>query len=73
MNVIRSDEMSGYELQCEERRVPGKSSFTIYRLISPAGAARGVSLFDAFELTTALSAFDLAVAIHRCRTVKGAR
>lgn len=71
--MFRSDELSGYELQCEERRVPGKSPFTVYRLISPAGASQGVSKFESAAYAQALAAFELAVTLHRSRLVRRAR
>lgn len=67
MNVIRSDELSGYELQCEERRVPGRSPVTVYLLISPLGAAAGLSQYETADYGSAVATFELMVALHRAR------
>jgi hypothetical protein len=67
MTIMRSDEMSGYELQSEERKVSGRPSLTVYRLISPMGAALGLSQFETAEYGAAIATFDLMVALHRVR------
>lgn len=67
MTIIRADELSGYELQTEERGLPGKPFLTVYRLISPLGAALGLSQFETAEYGSAIATFDLMVALHKRR------